>query len=172
MKKFDLMLDMIFECYDANACAHQQYFQGGKISLSDDGMSSISPHRRHAAFNDVVIYQEWRTKFKRVFYGVEDEKPFVGGKSFPGELCHNHASANFPTALKDDWTTGCDPRWSSEMRNEKCISFQEAAWGTDVLMKLQNIHATVDPDNLFKCWGSVGDAPDMKKKGKKDKKVS
>jgi len=36
-------------------------------------------------------------------------------------------------------------------------------------MKLQDIHASVDPDNLFACWDCVGNAPDLKK-GKKGKK--
>jgi len=69
-------------------------------------MSALSAHRRDSAFLQMVVDPEMRTKFKQVFYGVEDGKPFVGGKNFPGELCHNHVSATFPTAQKDDWTKG------------------------------------------------------------------
>ncbi len=171
--KVDIMVEMFFECMKAGACTGAGYFLGGKIPSADDGMTSLPTHRRHGAFNTVVTTPEWRTKFKQVFYGVEDGKAFVGD-SFPGELCHNHASANYPTALKDDWTQGCDPSWNDEMRKEKCLSFQEASWGTDVLMKLQDIHAALDPDNLFNCWDCVGNAPDIKKekKNKKKKKVS
>ncbi len=173
LNKLDLMVEMIFDCtFKAGVCTGNGYFLGGKIPSADDGMSSLSTHRRHGAFNMLVSSPEWRTKFKRVFYGVEEGEAYVGGKSFPGEICHNHASANYPTALKDDWTQGCNPSWDDEMKKEKCLSYQEASWGTDILMKLQDIHAAVDPDNLFNCWDCVGNAPDMKKgkKGKKDKK--
>ena len=36
------------------------------------------------------------------------------------------------------------------------MSYQEAAWGTNVLKKLEMIHATVDPEQLFNCWDCVG----------------
>ncbi len=171
VNKLDLMTEMFYDCvFVYETCAGGgMYLLGGVIPSADDGMNALSTSRRHSAFKFSVYSLEWRTKFKRVFYGVEDGEAFVG-KSFPGEICHNHVSPNFPTALKEDWTQGCDPRWSDEMRKEKCLSFHEAAWGTDVLMKLQGIHEAVDPDNLFNCWDCVGNAPDMKNKGKKDKK--
>eukprot|EP00551_Chaetoceros_affinis_P007584 CAMPEP_0203663894 /NCGR_PEP_ID=MMETSP0090-20130426/1393_1 /ASSEMBLY_ACC=CAM_ASM_001088 /TAXON_ID=426623 /ORGANISM="Chaetoceros affinis, Strain CCMP159" /LENGTH=772 /DNA_ID=CAMNT_0050526939 /DNA_START=221 /DNA_END=2539 /DNA_ORIENTATION=+ len=170
VNKLDLMIEMFYECvFIHETCAPGgMYLLGGNIASADDGMNALSTSRRHSAFKFAVYSLEWRTKFKQIFYGVESGKPFAG-KSFPGELCHNHVSPNFPTALKDDWTQGCDPRWSEEMRKEKCLSFHEAAWGTEGLMKLQGIHAAVDPDNLFNCWDCVGNAPDLKKE-KKDKK--
>jgi len=169
VNKLDKVCDMLVQCYSEGKCSGNMYILGGKIPSADDGMSPLPPHRRYGAFNMGVYSPAWRTKFKQVFYGAEDGKPFVGD-SFPGELCHNHASATFPTALKDDWTKGCDPRWPEEERKERCLSYQEAAWGTDVLIKLQGIHAAVDPDNLFNCWDCVGNAPDLKKEKKKDKK--
>ena len=173
MNKLDELVEMFFECLSEGACLGILYIMGGQIPSADDGMNALPIHRRHAAFLFHAIFSEWRTKFKQIIYGVGEGEPFVGD-SFPGELCHNHASANFPTALKEDWTQNCHPSWSDEMRKDKCLSFQEAAWGTDVLMKLQDIHADVDPDNLFNCWDCVGNAPDIKKgkKKKKNKKVS
>jgi len=35
------------------------------------------------------------------------------------------------------------------------MSFQETAWGTKILKKLERIHTNVDPDRLFNCWGGV-----------------
>merc|ERR1712165_518855 len=144
VNKFDKISELLVQCVLEGACTGMMYILGGKIPSADDGMSPLSPNRRHGAFNMVVNSTAWRTKFKQVFYGVEDGKPFVGD-TFPGELCHNHASANFPTALKDDWTQGCDPRWSEDMRKEKCFSFQEAAWGFIIILKEKQLLSTKEP---------------------------
>ena len=99
----------------------------------------------------VVSNPETRFKFQQLFYGVNEDEA-VTGESFPGALCHNHASVTFPTPLEEDWTKACNPSWSKEEKEEKCFSFQEAAWGTEILERLEIIHSSVDPNHLFKCW--------------------
>ena len=77
------------------------------------------------------------------------------GKKFPGALCHNHASAGYPTPIKGDWTKGCDPSWSEEETQKRCFSYQETACGIEIMKKLEIIHAKMDPDHLWllgPCW--------------------
>merc|ERR1711935_1226575 len=58
-------------------------------------------------------------------------------------------AADDATPLKKDWALTCDPDWTKEDKEKKCLSFQETAWGTDILAKLERIHSSVDPDRLF-----------------------
>ena len=102
---------------------------------------------------------EYRHKFQKVFHGVKDGEAMTGD-SFPGALCHNHASSDFPTPLKDDWTKGCNPGWTKEKKEKECFSYQEAAFGTDGLKRLESIHTSVDPHRLFQCLDGVGYGPE------------
>ena len=68
----------------------------------------------------------------------------------------NHASINTRGPLKDDWSKGCPLDWSKEERDEKCVSLQEAIWGTKVLQRLEEIKLKVDPHFMFNCNGCVG----------------
>ena len=77
------------------------------------------------------------------------------GDDFTGALCHNHASLDYPTTRKNDWTKGCDLSYSKEEKEEKCVLYQETAWGTQVLNKLERIYAIVDPKCLFTTSDSV-----------------
>ena len=56
------------------------------------------------------------------------------------------------------------------MKEEKCMSYQETAWGTDILYKLERIHTSVDPDCLFHPDDGVGYDPTGKKCFKASKK--
>ena len=68
----------------------------------------------------------------------------------------NHASINTRGPLKEDWSKGCPLDWSKEERDEKCVSLQEAIWGTEVLQRLEKIKLKVDPHFMFNCNGCVG----------------
>ena len=175
VNKRDKLGEMIFNCLVEGTCISITYIMGGKIPSVDDGMNSLPSHRRQGAF----LMTLWgpaeealatREEFYQLFYGVS-EGDIVTGKDFPGVLCHNHASVDFPTPLKENWTKNCDLSWSEEEKEEKCFSYQEGAWGTQILKNLENIHATVDPDHLFDCWDCVGYSKDFKagKSGKGSK---
>jgi len=169
--KTDDMVTMIFN-YLSNAPsvvrAGTMYVMGGKIPAADDGMNSLPPHRRHGGFLMVVFDPIERTKFSRFFNNIGEDGAW-SGKSFPGALCHNHVSLDFATPQKEDWALSCDPAWNKEEKEEKCLSFQETAWGTDILAKLERIHSSVDPDGLFNPDDGVGYARTGKKSSKKDK---
>jgi len=168
--KTDDMVTMIFN-YLSNAPSvvpGTMYIMGGKIPAADDGMNSLPPHRRHGGFLMVVLDPIERTKFSRFFNNIGEDDVWTGN-SFPGGLCHNHASPDYATPLKKDWALTCDPDWTKEDKEKKCLSFQETAWGTDILAKLERIHSSVDPDRLFNPGDGVGYAPTGKKNSKKDK---
>lgn len=155
VQKYPQLVSLMLECVLKKMCLGPTYIMGGMIPSADDGLNSLPIHRREGAFLTFVTSAEFRTKFKRLFYGVSDGV-VVTGDNFPGGLCHNHASANYPTPLKEDWTQQCNPYWTKKTKEEKCLSFQETAWGTVILKKLETIHEKVDPDHLFNCWDCVG----------------
>ena len=177
--KRDEMVTMIFECMVAGTCGSAtMYIMGGEIPAADDGMNSLPPHRRHGAFLFTVNDPTTRTKFNRFFNGISEGEVWTG-ESFPGNICHNHASLDFPTPLKEDWALLCDPSWTKEEKEEKCMSYQEASWGTDILKKLNRIHTSVDPDHLFNpddgaryALSDEKGTKSSKKSAKKDKSKS
>jgi len=58
--------------------------------------------------------------------------------------------------LKEDWTKPCPREWTFEERREKCISFQEAIYGTEQLARLEAIKKAVDPQFIFNCVNCIG----------------
>merc|ERR1719222_1737683 len=67
--------------------------------------------------------------------------------------------------LKDDWTKPCPPEWTQQERDEKCVSIQEAIYGTKTLQRLEAIKEALDPNYIFDCTGCIGnnrakDTPD------------
>merc|ERR1719330_159541 len=118
-------------------------------------MNALPPHRRYNAFIMNMFDAEIRHELEKIFYGVEDGEPMTGD-IFPGSLCHNHAPPHSATPLKSDWTKPCNNEWSEEKKAEECFSYHEATFGTENLMKLELIHAQVDPLHLFNCWDCVG----------------
>ena len=62
--------------------------------------------------------------------------------------------------LKSDWTKPCPFDWSKEEKLDKCISFQEAVWGTELLSRLETIQSGLDPKSLFiQGYGVNGKGP-------------
>merc|ERR1712084_204216 len=57
---------------------------------------------------------------------------------------------------KNDWTKPCPLEWTTAERDEKCISLQEAIWGTKLLRRLEKIKEEIDPNYMFDCYGCVG----------------
>ena len=128
---------------------HVIYAMGGAIPESDDSLNSLSPTRRQAAFLKAVTDEGYRGTYYSWFFPNTTAE-------FPGSSCHNHANVYDMGPLKTDWTKPCPGNWSQEERIEKCISQQEAAWGTANLNRLEAIKAKVDPDALFICTSGVG----------------
>ncbi len=53
--------------------------------------------------------------------------------------------------------------WTFEERKDKCISAQEAIYGTELLRRLEQIKMKVDPDFIFNCASCVGNNLDLTK---------
>ena len=45
--------------------------------------------------------------------------------------------------------------WTTEERDEKCISQQEAIYGTTLLRRLEAVKAKIDPTFMFDCYGCI-----------------
>jgi hypothetical protein len=125
------------------------YALGGAIPSANDQSNSLSPTRRNGAFLKGVIDEEIRDEYYAILF--QD-----AGGDFPGSSCHNHALLFDMGPLKTNWTKSCPQDWSKAERDEKCISQNEAAWGTANLRRLESIKATIDPESLFVCAGGVG----------------
>ena len=69
---------------------------------------------------------------------------------------YNHISMDAFGPLKADHSAYCPGDLTHAEREEKCVSVQEHAWGTDGLAKLEAIKAKVDPQGLFQCQKCVG----------------
>merc|ERR1711972_116568 len=71
-----------------------------------------------------------------------------------GILCHNHL---YPTTSprKSNWLEECDYR-AGGGSDEDCMSLQEASWGTATLRRLEEIHASIDPNRIFQTVDGPG----------------
>ena len=91
----------------------------------------------------------WTDLFPKM-YDISDKT------KFPAVFQSNHAGPQLFGPRKDDWTKPCPLEWTLEERNEKCISGQEAIYGTEVLSRLGAIKLAVDPGFMFDCHGCIG----------------
>ena len=71
--------------------------------------------------------------------------------NFPPVFGSNHVGSQAIGPLKEDWTKMCPEEFTFAERNEKCISFQEAIYGTERLKRLETIKMKVDPKFMFDC---------------------
>ena len=98
----------------------------------------------------------WSDLFPKM-YDISDKT------KFPAVYQSNHAGHLAQGPLKDDWTKACPSEWTLEERKEKCISAQEAIYGTELLRRLEAIKMKVDPGFMFDCNGCIGNNLDAAK---------
>mmetsp|Transcript_5174 Transcript_5174/g.8837 ORF Transcript_5174/g.8837 Transcript_5174/m.8837 type:complete len:742 (+) Transcript_5174:103-2328(+) len=141
----------VLESADSLGTTPYYAFGGGTVSGSDQANSLSQAHRNAAFmadFNDDYDYF-WGNLFPRMF-DVSDKT------KFPPVFGSNHAGFLTAGPLKEDWTKPCPPEWTFEERREKCISFQEAIYGTERLARLEAIKKAVDPQFIFNCANCIG----------------
>ncbi len=165
------MSDILSSCFDPSCMSGQTYILGGNIPFAGDGMDAFPIHRRYGTLIGRPYDKEIYEKLLDIFYHAEDGSP-VTGESFPGALCHNHASFFMDTPQRDDWTKLCDVEWDHRDRHAKCFTFQEATLGVENVRKLESIHAKIDPNRLFQCEECVGYAEEEYDDENKNKMVS
>jgi len=109
-----------------------------------------TPEYNRRPFDNVVdaetFYSEW----------LPEMYDFTDSDNFPGYFGSNHASSGTLGPLKNDWTKPCPMNWTEVEREEKCISLQEAIFGTKLLQRLEGIKETIDPNYMFNCNRCVG----------------
>ena len=98
----------------------------------------------------------WSDLFPKM-YDISDKT------KFPAVFQSNHAVVGAAGPRKDDWTKYCPLEWTLEERKEKCISVQEAIYGTEVLRRLEAIKLAVDPGFMFNCIDCIGNNLDLAK---------
>ena len=98
----------------------------------------------------------WSDLFPKL-YDISDKT------KFPAVFQSNHVHPSAHGPLKDDWTKACPMTWTFEERKEKCISAQEAVFGTELLRRLEAIKMKVDPGFIFNCIDCIGYNLDMAK---------
>ncbi len=142
-----------------NMVAGSPYFAYGfaTAGLSDQANSLSKAHRDAAAmvqfFNlysgDEAEANFWSNLFPKMF-DISDKT------QFPPVFGSNHAGFLLTGPLKEDWTKPCPREWTFKERNEKCISSQEAIYGTELLSRLEAIKKAVDPQFMFNCQSCIG----------------
>ncbi|KAK1745400.1 FAD-dependent oxidoreductase [Skeletonema marinoi] len=126
------------------------YAFGGATASGSDQANSLSQAHRNAAFMTYFSLEDfWGNLFPQMF-DVSDKT------NFPPVFGSNHAGFLTAGPLKEDWTKPCPPEWTFEERREKCISFQEAIYGTEQLARLEAIKKAVDPQFIFNCVNCIG----------------
>mmetsp|Transcript_30757 Transcript_30757/g.52235 ORF Transcript_30757/g.52235 Transcript_30757/m.52235 type:complete len:746 (-) Transcript_30757:192-2429(-) len=126
------------------------YAFGGAAASGSDQANSLSQAHRNAAF--MAYFSDdyfWGNLFPKMF-DISDKT------KFPPVFGSNHAGFLTAGPLKEDWTKPCPREWTFEERREKCISFQEAIYGTERLARLEAIKKAVDPQFIFNCVNCVG----------------
>mmetsp|Transcript_31463 Transcript_31463/g.76086 ORF Transcript_31463/g.76086 Transcript_31463/m.76086 type:complete len:714 (+) Transcript_31463:170-2311(+) len=135
------------------------YAYGVATSSFSDQANSLPQSLRDAATMSLnLIFSDnfWSDLFPKM-YDISDKA------KFPAILQSNHAGPGAAGPLKDDWTKPCPREWSFAERKEKCISTQEAIYGTEVLSRLEAIKLAVDPGFMFNCHGCIGNNLDLAK---------
>ena len=127
-------------------------------SFSDQADSLPQTLREAATMADRLSTSDyfWSELFPKM-YDISDKT------KFPAVFQSNHAGPSAHGPLKDDWTKVCPLEWSFEERKEKCISSQEAIYGTELLRRLEAIKMKVDPGFIFNCTDCIGNNLDVVK---------
>ena len=131
-------------------------------SFSDQANSLPQTAREAATMEQLAFFMNmfgddfWSDLFPKL-YDISDKT------KFPAVYQSNHAGPSVHGPLKEDWTKGCPLEWTFEERKEKCISAQEAIYGTELLRRLEAIKMKVDPGFIFDCYGCIGNNLDVAK---------
>jgi len=138
-----------------NATNTPYYAFGGAAGSGSDQANSLSQAHRDAGFMLSLLFTAddeanfWGNLFPEMF-DISDKT------NFPPVFGSNHAGFLTTGPLKEDWTKPCPREWTFEERREKCISFQEAIYGTERLARLEAIKKAVDPQFIFNCVNCIG----------------
>ena len=123
---------------------------GGNVPFANDQANSLSKAHRDAAFMLTMVPSDLDPFGMDYFTGSTSDD-----KRITGFLGGNHFRAISYGPLKSDHTKRCDFTSMNEA-DEKCVSTQEAVWGTDYLARLEKIKEEIDRNYMFDCNKCVG----------------
>jgi hypothetical protein len=127
---------------------------GANVPHATDQANALSEAHRLGGYMIVLTHDFFDESFYTdIFPQMFDT---TDTDNFPGFVGSNHAGPNTRGPLKHDWTKPCPLEWTTAERDEKCISLQEAIWGTKLLARLEKIKENIDPNYMFNCYGCVG----------------
>jgi hypothetical protein len=127
---------------------------GANVPYATDQANALSEAHRLGGYMVVLTHDFFDESFYTdIFPQMFDTSD---PSNFPGFVGSNHAGPNTRGPLKEDWTKPCPLDWTTAERDEKCISLQEAIWGTKLLRRLEKIKEEIDPNYMFDCYGCVG----------------
>ena len=142
-------LEENWDTFKENFLTGDEYYSfGGAATTASDQANALSQAHRDAATNIGLPVRDenfWTNLFPQMFSSSDKT-------NFPPVANSNHAAGvgDFGP-LKEDWTKPCPDEYTLEMRDAKCISFQEFIYGTERLKRLEEIKLAVDPDFMFDC---------------------
>jgi hypothetical protein len=141
-------------------------FGGRAAGATSDQANSISRAHREGGIWVAFEFKEGVNYRNGLSYPLYDDAFFSDvfpqlydtsdPENFPGYIGSNHIGPLVMGPLKDDWTKACPLEWTEAERDEKCISQQEAIYGTKDLARLEAIKEAVDPDYMFDCYKCIG----------------
>ncbi len=139
------------------------YYSHGVATASfSDQADSLSQSQRETAVMAYFFFDEagqanfWSNIFPKM-HDISDKT------NFPPVFAANHAGSKLTGPQKEDWTKACPFEWTFQERKEKCISSQEAIYGTELLNRLEAIKMAVDPNFIFNCHNCIGNNLDLAK---------
>jgi len=130
------------------------YLLGGVIPALGDGTTAQSHGVRNTAmYLSAYFGSSGEDLLRTALYGNTTRG---ADEDYPGDVEFNHHSPFEWGPLKDNWGQGCPRDWTQALKAQKCVSLQEAVWGTKNLAKLTAIKKSVDPTSMFNCYHGVG----------------
>lgn len=136
---------------------------GDKTGTSHDQANSLSEAHRNAGL--MVFCRNSLEEGYLAHNLFVDAYDINGtGDDFPAFLGSNHVGPFTRGPLKDDWTQPCPLDFTLKEIEEKCISLQEAVWGSKTLRRLEEIKEVIDPNYMFDCTTCVGNNREKRSK--------
>lgn len=127
---------------------------GMNVGVADDGWSAVTTEQRTSGLSAVDLsWVEPEAAERLLQFMTRDAET---GGDFPAITEPNHVYAHEFGPLKSNLTALCPEDFSVAEKEEKCVNIKEAIWGTKRLARLENIKASLDPENLFRCSLCIG----------------
>ena len=145
--------ELLFKMLETNI-GGGEHTMGGYVAQLGDGMDSVSPTERSSGQSSIDIQStigKYGDSILNDYLAAVYKYTSDDADGFPGFSEYNHMCSEALTVSKANWTESCDGSGGEA----ECFRVQELVWGEDLYVKLQDIKAAVDPDNLLDYYQCV-----------------